>query len=388
MTQYGFEEELKIYLGADPGARLPIGVDAWRARAEELLDRGPWGYLEGSAGGEDTAAENRRALEQWRIRPRFGRNVEDRDLSVTLFGQTWSSPLVIAPLGVQSILHPDAERAAARAAARLGIPFVLSTVSSVPMEEIAEEMGDSPRWFQLYPSRSREVMESFLSRAEAAGYSVLVVTMDTTMLGWRVRDLQNAYLPFLTGQGIANYVTDPAFRRLLATPPDEDPAASVQTFLSIYVNPAFSWEDLAAIRRMTRLPMMVKGLMHPDDVRRARDAGADAVAVSNHGGRQVDGAIGALDALAEISAQTLGVPLLMDSGIRTGADVFKALALGAQAVLVGRPYAYGLAVAGSEGVERVMRHLRAEFDLQMALAGYRTVAEIGRDALTWRGPRG
>ena len=388
MTQYGFEEELKIYLRADPGARLPIGVDGWRARAQEVLAPGPWGYLEGSAGAEDTAAENRRALERWRIRPRFGRNVEDRDLSVTLCGQTWSSPLLIAPLGVQSILHPEAERATARAAARLGIPFVLSTVSSVSMEEVAREMGDSPRWFQLYPSRSREVMESLVSRAEAAGYSLLVVTMDTTMLGWRVRDLQNAYLPFLEGAGIANYVTDPAFRRMLKNPPEEDLAASVQTFLSVYVNPAFNWEDLAGIRRMTRLPMVVKGLTHPDDVRRARDAGADAVAVSNHGGRQVDGALGALDALAEISVQPVGVPLLMDSGIRTGADVFKALALGAQAVLVGRPYAYGLAVGGSDGVERVMRHLRAEFDLQMALAGYRTVPEIGRDAVTWRGPGG
>lgn len=387
MSQYGFEEELKIYLRADPGSSLPIGIAAWRDRAYEVLSEGPWGYLEGSAGLEDTTAENRRALDQWRVRPRFGRNVEERDLSVTLFGQTWTSPLVMAPLGVQSILHPEAEHAAARAAAHLCIPFVLSTVSSVPMETIAQEMGDAPRWFQLYPSRSREVMESFIHRADEAGYSVLMVTMDTTMLGWRVRDLKNAYLPFLQGEGIANYVTDPAFRRVLAKPPEEDPMASIQAFLSTYVNPAFSWEDLADIRRMTRLPMVVKGLTHPDDVRRVRDAGADAVVVSNHGGRQVDGAIGALDALAEISAEPVGLPLLMDSGIRSGADVFKALALGAQAVLVGRPYAYGLAAAGSEGVERVMRHLRAEFDLQMALAGYRTVREIGRHAVTRRGSR-
>ncbi len=385
MSQDGLDAQLRIYGGADPHAELPILVEEWRRLAEATLPPGPWGYLEGAAGAEDTMLANRRAFERWRIRPRFCRDVENRRMDVSLWGQTWHAPFLLAPIGVQSILHPEAELASARAAAQLGMPYVLSTVSSVPMERIAEEMGDAIRWFQLYPGRDPEIVRSFIRRAEAAGYSALVVTVDTTMLGWREQDLRHAYLPFLEGHGIANFLTDPVFRRGLSQPIDDHMLEAIQKFLSVYVNPRFSWEDLAALRRDTRLPLIVKGLSHPDDVRRATDVGADGIIISNHGGRQVDGAVAALDALDDVMrVAPPTVPILMDSGIRHAADVFKALALGAKAVLVGRPYGYGLAVAGQTGVERVMAHLRAEFDLEMALSGCASIADITRDAVMRR----
>jgi lactate 2-monooxygenase len=286
-------------------------------------------------------------------------------------------PFLLAPIGVQSILHSEAELATARAAAKTGVPFVLSTVSSVDLETVAAAMGDAPRWFQLYPGRDPDVVRSLIHRAEQAGYSALVVTVDTTMLGWRETDLKHLYLPFLFAEGVANFFTDPAFRSRLPESPEANPMAAIQEFLSVYVNPAFTWDDLAAIRQETQLPLLVKGLTHPEDARLATAAGADAIVVSNHGGRQVDGAVAALDALVEIR-DALGpdVPLLFDSGVRHAADILKAIALGADAVLVGRPYAYALAVGGEAGVAELIRQWTADLDLQLALSGRKSVFEI------------
>ncbi|MCL6515339.1 MAG: alpha-hydroxy-acid oxidizing protein [Alicyclobacillus sp.] len=360
----------------------PITADEWAARARERLPDGPWWYLEGGAGLESTMRANREAFDRWRIRTRLLRDVENRDLGVTLFGRALPAPFLLGPVGVQSILHPDAELASARAAAAFGVPFVLSTVSSVPLEQVAIAMGEAPRWFQLYPGRDPEIITSLIQRAERAGYGALVVTVDTTMLGWRAHDLKNAYLPFLQGQGLANYLTDPVFRSRLSRAPEEDMAAAIQHFLAVYVNPGFTWEDLERIRAQTRLPLLVKGITHPEDVRHAFHLGADAVIVSNHGGRQVDGGVAALDALVEVR-EALGpdVTLLMDSGVRCAADVVKALALGARAVLFGRPYVYALAVGGEQGVRRFIQHSLAELDLQMALAGLRCVGEIDRSCV-------
>jgi lactate 2-monooxygenase len=385
LTAHGLDAQLQIYATAlEPGGRYewPVSVDEWARRARERLADGPWWYVEGGAGQESTMRANREAFYRWRIRSRMLRNVEDRDLTVELFGRRMPAPFLLAPVGVQSIVHPDAELAVGRAAAAFGVPFVLSTVSSVPMERVAEAMGDAPRWFQLYPGRDPEVVASMIARAEQSGYSALVVTVDTTMLGWREHDLANAYLPFLQGQGLANYLTDPVFRSRLARPPEEDMAAAIQHFLAVYVNPAFTWEHLAGIRRLTRLPLLVKGITHPEDARRAFDLGVDAVVISNHGGRQVDGGVAALDALVEVR-EALGPEktLFMDSGIRCAADVVKALALGARAVLVGRPYLYALAVGGEAGVRQWMAHRLAELDLQMVLAGYRSVGEIDRSCV-------
>jgi isopentenyl diphosphate isomerase/L-lactate dehydrogenase-like FMN-dependent dehydrogenase len=288
----------------------------------------------------------------------------------------------VAPIGVQSIVNPEAEVAVARAASSLGVPIVLSTASSKTMEEVAEAMGDVPRWFQLYWPRDRELTKSFLSRAEAAGYRAVLVTLDTWLIGWRPRDLALAYLPFLATEGTANYLSDPVFRAALDKPPEDDPQAAVLHFGAVFSDPSVSWSDLAFLRDSTSLPILLKGVLHPDDARRALDAGMDGLVVSNHGGRQVDGAIGSLDALpGVIEAVPEGFPVLFDSGIRTGADAFKAIALGARAVLVGRPYMWGLALAGERGVRHVLRCFLADLELTLALSGHTSFLEVGPEAL-------
>jgi lactate 2-monooxygenase len=383
--------QLAAYLDPrPPDQQLPFAPEAWEQRARAALGDGPFGYVAGGAGGEATVRANLAAFERRRIWPRMLRDVAARDLTVELFGATLPAPVLLAPIGVQGILHADGEAATARAAAAEGVPFVLSTVSSVPIEGVAQVMDavrrDAPRWFQLYPGRDREVMASMVRRAEGAGYSAIVVTLDTTMLGWREHDLQHRYLPFLQGYGLANYFTDPAFRGLLARAPEEDPRTAIETFLRVYVNPSFGWGDVRFLRDATRLPLVLKGIVHPDDAREAVRAGADAVIVSNHGGRQVDGAVAALDALPAVHhaverAAGQRVPVLMDSGVRRGADVLKAVALGARAVLFGRPYAYALAVAGEAGVRHALRNLLADVDLELALSGHASVRLLDRALL-------
>ncbi|QIA27308.1 alpha-hydroxy-acid oxidizing protein [Thermaerobacter sp. PB12/4term] len=380
---FGLQAQVEIYLSAGQAQRLPVSVDRWREQARAVLSDGPWWYVEGGAGSGATMAANRQAFDRWRLRPRMLRDVAQRDLSTELLGRRLPAPVLLAPVGVLSVVHGEAERAPARAAARLGLPFIASTVSSVTLEGIAEAMGDGPRWFQLYPARDREIMASLIRRAEAAGYEALVVTVDTTMLGWREHDLENAYLPFLLGEGIANYLSDPAFRARLPRPPEEDREGAILQFLQVFVNPSFTWDELAFIRSQSRLPVLVKGITHPGDARQAVECGVQGIIVSNHGGRQVDGAVAALDALPEVVEAVAGrVPVLFDSGIRRGADVLKALALGARAVLVGRPYVYALAAAGEAGVARLLRHLLADLDLTMGLCGVRSVAEIDGSLVT------
>jgi lactate 2-monooxygenase len=325
---------------------------------------------------------NREAFERWRIVPRMLRDIERRDLSTTIVGTKMPAPVLLGPVGVQSIVHDQGEVAVARAAEGLGVPMVLSTASSFTLEEVAEANGDGPRWFQLYWPRDPELAESFLKRAETAGYSAIVVTLDTWLLAWRPRDLERAYLPFLKAIGVANYFADPVFRAGLSKPPEEDPSAAVLRFIQVYSDPSVSWDNLSFLREHTRLPLLLKGILHPDDARRAMDHGVDGVIVSNHGGRQVDGAIASLDALPSI-VEAVGdhTPVLMDSGVRSGADAFKALALGARAVLLGRPYMWGLAVGGEDGVRTVLRSFLAELDLTVALSGHSSIGEITADAL-------
>ena len=292
---------------------------------------------------------------------------------------------MLAPVGVQSIIHADGELASARAAAGLGLPFIHSTAASHSIEEVAEVMGPAPRWYQLYWPRDRELAASLLDRAQRAGFGAVVVTLDTWLLGWRPRDLQSAYLPFLRGEGVANYFSDTVFRAALERPPEEDLAAAVAHWGSQFASPTVTWDDLDWLRDQTRLPIVLKGILHADDAHRAVAAGIDALLVSNHGGRQVDGAIGALDALPAVrTAVGPELPVLFDSGVRTGADVFKALALGADCACVGRPYLWGLAIGGQEGVEHVLRCLLAEFDLTLALSGHTHVAQVEAGALTRR----
>ncbi|MEU3254196.1 alpha-hydroxy-acid oxidizing protein [Streptomyces sp. NPDC006997] len=380
MAKHWADFQYEIYLNGMTGAvpRLPTDLTRLEELTERRLGPGPVGYVAGSAGDGSTARANRAALARRRIVPRMLRDVAERDLAVEVLGRPLPAPLALAPVGVLSIMHPEAELAAARAAAAQGVPFTLSSASSTPLEEVAAAMGDAERWFQLYWAKDREVTRSFLDRAKAAGFSVLVVTLDTPLLAWRPRDLDQAYLPFLHGVGTANYFSDPAFRAGLAKPPHEDPNAAVMHFVGMFADPGKTWPDLAFLREHWDGPIVLKGVLHPDDARLAADAGMDGVVVSNHGGRQVAGAVAAADALPAVS-RAVGdrLTVLFDSGVRTGDDVFKALALGARAVLLGRPYVYGLALDGQPGVEHVIRCLLAELDLTLALSGHARPGTVG-----------
>jgi isopentenyl diphosphate isomerase/L-lactate dehydrogenase-like FMN-dependent dehydrogenase len=290
---------------------------------------------------------------------------------------------MLAPVGVQSIVHPEAELAVGRAAAAQGVPVILSTAASHTMEQVADAMGEASRWYQLYWPRDRDLAASFVDRAGNAGYGAIVVTLDTWLLGWRPRDLTHAYLPFLKGEGVANYFSDPVFRAALEKTPEEDPGPAIGHWAYQFANPTVTWEDLAWLREQTSLPIVLKGIVHAEDARRAVAEGVDGLIVSNHGGRQVDGAIGAVDALPLVR-EAVGdeLAVLFDSGIRTGSDVFKALALGADAVCLGRPFVWGLALDGRAGVEQVLRCLLAEFDLTLALSGYTDIAQLDLSSLT------
>jgi isopentenyl diphosphate isomerase/L-lactate dehydrogenase-like FMN-dependent dehydrogenase len=358
---------------------LPLDPDQWEARAAAVLKPGPFDYIAGGAGSESTMRANRDAFARWRLRPAMLAGNQQRDLKVNVLGTVSPAPFLLAPIGVLSAAHRDGDLAVAQAAASSGIPWVVSTAASTPMETIAEAMGDTPRWYQLYWVNDREVVASLVHRAEAAGYSAIVLTLDTPQLAWRVRDLRNRYLPFIAGEGIGQFTSDPVFRSRLSVSPEEDPQGAGLAMVAMFANLGLRWDDLKWLRARTRLPLLAKGVLRADDALRVLDAGFQGVIVSNHGGRQVDGAVAALDALVEVR-DALGADALvmMDSGIRRGADVIKALALGANAVLLGRPYVYGLAVAGQTGVERVIRNLAAELDLALALIGGCDVKALDR----------
>jgi len=381
LANFQYEIYGRGLIGETP--RLPVSVAELQAAAREALSAEAFGYVAGGAGSERTVEANRQAFERWQIVPRMLRDVSVRDLSASVLGTPMPAPLMLAPVGVQSIVHPQGELAASRAAASQGVPFILSTAASHSIEEVAEAMGQASRWYQLYWPRDRDLAASFVDRAGRAGYGAIVLTLDTWFLGWRPRDLQHGYLPFLKGEGVANYFSDPVFRGALERTPEEDPGSAIGHWAYQFANPTVTWADLSWLREQTKLPILLKGILHPEDARRAVHEGVDGLIVSNHGGRQVDGAIGALDALGSIRDVVGGeLPVLFDSGIRTGADVFKALALGASAVCLGRPYVWGLALDGQAGVEQVLRCLLAEFDLTLALSGYTNIAQVDRLALT------
>lgn len=364
---------------------LPTTYEGMRERAESQLPAQTYGYVAGGAGEERTMDANRAAFDRVRLVPRMLGEVARRDLSTTVLNTRLNAPVLLGPVGVLSIVHPEGELAVARAANATGVTHVLSNAASTTIEDVAEATPDAPRWFQLYPPNDPEVRRSLVARAEAAGNEAIVVTLDTLTMPWRPRDLQNAYLPFLLGEGIANYTSDPAFRAKLAAPPEEDPQGAVGTWAMTFPNPGMSWADLAELRSETSLPLLVKGILHPDDARRAVELGMDGIIVSNHGGRQVDGSVASLDQLpAIVAAVPENVPVLLDSGVRTGSDVLKALALGARAVLVARPWVWGLALEGQAGVEQVVRSLLADLDLSLAMCGLSSVAEVGPDAVVPR----
>jgi lactate 2-monooxygenase len=375
MSFEGRQVQNAIYVSGE--SPWPISAEEWEQRAAEVLEPGPFDYIAGGAGSEATMRANLEAFERRRLRPRMLTGNSERDISIEVLGTRSPAPFLLAPIGVLSIAHPDGELASGRAAASTGVPIVLSSAASHSLEEVAETMGDAPRWFQLYWVNDRDVAVSLVERAEAAGYGAIVVTLDTAILGWRPRDLSKAYLPFVTGEGCAQFFSDPVFRSRLERPPEEDTLAAAVAVLAMFPNLGLTWDDLVWLRKRTRLPLLVKGVLTGEDALRALECSVDGIVVSNHGGRQVDGAVAALDALVEVR-EALGpeAVVLMDGGIRSGADVLKALALGADAVLLGRPYAYGLAAGGQEGVETVITHLMAETDVTLALCGGKRASEL------------
>ncbi len=381
---FGAERQTDLYLaglGGQPPS-VPVSPEELEAEARAKLPPEAFDYVAGGAGGETTMRANRAAFDRWRLVPRMLTDVSARDTRMELFGRSLPVPVLLAPVGALEIVHPDGELAAARAAAGVGLPFVLSTAASHSIEEVAEAAGPAPRWFQLYWGRDREVNLSLARRARAAGYDAIVVTPDTKILGWRERDLRRGYLPFLRGVGVANFLTDPVFRSRLAAPPESAREIAVLRATESMVDPSFRWDDVALLARTTPLPVLVKGVLHPDDAERALGSGARGLIVSNHGGRQVDGSVAALDALPGVVSAVAGrAPVLFDGGIRRGADVLRALALGARAVLVGRPYVWGLAVGGEAAAREVLLNLLADFDLTLGLAGCATLAEVGRSLL-------
>jgi lactate 2-monooxygenase len=414
----GRERQFEVYVGGARGTypRVPVSFDRLEERARKAMSPEGYAYVAGGAGTEETIRENRAAFERWRIVPRMLRDVSRRDTATEVFGTPFSSPFALCPIGVLEMAHRDADVAVARAAAAEGVPMIFSNQASQPMEETARAMGDAPRWFQLYWSTHDALVASLVGRAEACGCSAIVLTLDTTMLGWRIRDLDLAYLPFLRGKGLAQYTSDPVFLEALQQTLQQAPPpggritlaalgtlwelagsfpgsrvdglrsglarAAVRRFVETYSRPSLSWDDLGFLTERTRLPVLLKGVLHPADAAAAVEHGLAGIVVSNHGGRQVDGAVGTMDALPGIVEAVDGrIPVLLDSGVRSGADVFRALALGASAVGLGRPYVWGLAAGGEEGVREVLRNLRADFDLTMGLAGCASVGEIGLESV-------
>ena len=381
MLEPGSQVQNAIYLAGR--AEWPVSPEDWEAAARDRLEQGPFDYVAGGAGSEATVRANREAFERIRLRPRMLVGTTDRDLSVEVLGLRSPAPFLLAPVGVLSIVHPEAELGVARASKATGVPLILSSAASTSLEDVAAELGEAQRWFQLYWWSDRELAGSLVDRAGAAGYGAIVVTLDTLALGWRDRDLRNGYLPFLQGEGFAQFFSDPLFRERLEAPPEQDVLSASLTALATFPNLGLTWADLQWLRERTELPIVVKGVLRADDARLALEHGVDGIVVSNHGGRQVDGAVASLDALVEVRDEVgADATVLMDGGIRRGSDVLKALALGADAVLLGRLYAYGLAVGGAAGVEAVIRQLAAELDITMALAGCRTVRELDLSLVT------
>ena len=411
-----------IYRAGAFGRRPAVPTDGTQLEtaARKVMSKRGFAYVAGSAGSEASAEGNVAAFSRWRTVPRMLVDTTARDTSVELFGRRHESPLLVAPVGVLSMADDDADLAVARGAREQRVTPILSTQASVPMEDVARALGGSGHWYQLYWSSNDELVESLVARAEACGSDALVVTLDTAYLGWRPRDLDLGHLPFARGEGIAQYTSDPVFQRLVrervaAAKPSArprptpaavatllsmsrnhpgdtrhnltapEPRAAVETFLEVFSRPSLTWDELPRLRSLTSLPIVLKGILHPDDARRAVDAGVDGVYVSNHGGRQVDRSVAALDALPAVVEAVRGAgsraPIIFDSGIRCGADVFVALALGATAVGIGRPHVYGLALAGADGVSEVLRNLRAELDLQLALTGCTSLADLTPDRL-------
>ncbi|WP_260741624.1 lactate 2-monooxygenase [Tunturiibacter lichenicola] len=357
--------------------KLPVDFKLLEQRAEASMPASVLSYVQGGCGDEFTQRHNAEAFNHWGLVPRMMVDCTTRDLSIELFGLKLPCPIFLSPIGVLGICTPDGhgDLDVAKASARTGVPMIASTLSNDPIETVAKNLGDTPGFFQLYTPKDKKLAESLVYRAEAAGFKGIVVTLDTWLTGWRPRDLNSANFPQLRGHVLQNYFTDPCFRALLAKTPEEDPSGAIMQWAETF-GKVLTWADLPWLRSLTKLPLILKGICHPDDARRSIDGGADGIFCSNHGGRQANGGVAAIDMLPAIVEASGSIPVLFDSGVRHGSDIVKALAMGASAVGVGRPYAYGLALDGTDGVIHVLRSLLAEADLLMAVDGFPTLAAL------------
>lgn len=378
MAHYG-DYQNEIYGAGLQGVRpkWPVDFKSLEARATAAMSPDLLSYVQGGCGDEFTQRRNAEAFHDWGVVPRMLVDASKRDLSIELFGLKLPTPLFMSPIGVIGMCAQDGhgDIATAVAAQRTGVPVMASTLANDPIEAVGAALGDGIGFFQLYTPKDRELAESLIRRAETAGFKALVVTLDTWVTGWRPRDLNDANFPQLRGHVLQNYFTDPRFLTILGKSVAEDPATAIRTWGSLF-GKTLTWDDLSWLRSATKLPIVLKGICHPDDARRAVDLGVDGVFCSNHGGRQANGGIAAIDLLEDIVAASGDTPVLFDSGVRSGSDVAKALAMGARAVGVGRPYAYGLAIGGVDGVVHVLRSILAELDLLMAVDGFPTLAAL------------
>lgn len=381
---YSYETQVYIQGLEDKRPSLPVDPREWEALAKERLSADSFGYVWGSAGTRETDENNRKAFRKWGIVPSRLVKSDFPSLRTKLFGEEYDYPVGIAPVGVQRIFHRDGEVAVASAAQTEGLPYILSSASSTSIEDVAEANGNGPRWFQLYwPSNeNNDITKSLLNRAKAAKFSVLVVTLDTYILGWRPSDLSNGYNPFLRKDNIGVQIgfTDPVFRKNFAEKhgkevEDDISLATAEWTHTIFPGTSHGWEDLQFLRQHWDGPIVLKGIQTVEDAKQALDCGMQGIVVSNHGGRQQDGGVGSLDMLPEIvDAVGSELEVLFDSGVRCGADVAKALALGAKMVLLGRPYVYGLALAGESGVRHVLKSILGDLQLTLHLSGIRSVS--------------
>jgi 4-hydroxymandelate oxidase len=349
----------------------PINLFEYEAIASKNLSQMAWDYFASGAGDEVTLRDNRAAFERLKLRPRMLVDVSQRDLRTTILGRSLSMPILIAPMAFQCLAHPEGEIATARVASKLGVGKILSTMATKSIEEVAAAGNGAPQWFQLYVHRDRGLTRALVERAYQAGFSALCLTVDAPMLGRRERDTRHQFhLP--AGMELANFMGLEGWKM-----PQQAGESSLFAYFAQQLDPSLTWADLEWLQSLSPLPLVVKGILRGDDAIRAVERGAQAVIVSNHGGRQLDGAIATIDALSEVVAAVGDrAEILVDGGIRRGTDILKALALGAKAVAIGRPILWGLATNGAAGVQHVLEILKGELDLAMALSGCAQLANI------------
>ncbi|MBK9272103.1 MAG: alpha-hydroxy-acid oxidizing protein [Saprospiraceae bacterium] len=395
--------------------KLPIDFKTLEQKASKILSKNAFGYIATGAGQEEGILNNQIAFSSWNIVPAVASGIQNLNTNREILGLDLPWPIMYAPVGVLDLARPKGDLLLAKASKQTEIPMIISNQASTPMEEIARALHSQNFWFQLYFSKSKELVRSFVYRAESCGAKAIVLTLDTTTLGWRHRDLNNAYLPFIRGLGIAQYTSDPVFKALLqdvnlhtqkstgnifqklrllhellrnypgsymSNLKSKEPIKAVRNFIEIYSRPELNWEDIRWLKEISNIPVLLKGILHPNDAKKAHDIGIDGIVVSNHGGRQIDKVLSSLEALVEIKKIIpQDYPLILDSGIRTGTDIFIALALGAKAVLLGRPYVYGMAINGSQGVVEISKNILAEFEITMKLAGCPNIESITEEKL-------